>query len=118
MNKISVTTRELFDKLVNTSALTIEGLAEESIPEFIDWIKQYTDFKKPEVDVYITKGKVMNNFCKLTGNNAYKDDLTIVSVMLDDMVNFNTIVGPRFQIGGRWFDDIVSNNTRREQEKE
>ena len=50
----------------------------------------------------------------LKGSNAYKDELTIVSVKLSDLSNVNAIVIPRFEIGGRWFDDIVDNNARRQ----
>lgn len=36
---------------------------------------------------------------------------------LSDMEKPNAIMLPRFQIGGRWFDDVVANNARREEEK-
>ena len=94
------------------SALTIEGLAEDSIPDFIDWIKGYTPIKN-EI-AYIIKGKTMNDVYGLTGNNAYPDDCTIVSIKLEDMENSMAVVMPRFQIGARWFDDIVTNNAARE----
>lgn len=94
------------------SALTIEGLAEDSIPEFIDWVKQHTPMKNETA--YIIKGKTMNSVYGLTGNNAYPDDCTIVSIKLEDMENFTAVVIPRFQIGARWFDDIVMNNAFRE----
>ena len=59
----------------------------------------------------------MNLAYGLTGDNAYRDDLHIVSVKLSDIENVGAIVIPRFQVGGRWFDDIVANNRRREEEK-
>lgn len=94
------------------SALTIEGLSEESIPDFMNWVKQYTPMKK-EI-AYVIKGKTMNCLYNLTGDNAYPDDCTIVSIKLEDMENYEKIVIPRFEIGGRWFDDIVANNSMRE----
>lgn len=96
------------------SALTIEGLAEDSIPDFINWVKEYTPMKNEKA--YIIKGKTMNDVYSLTGNNAYPDDCNIVSIKLNDMENSMAIVMPRFQIGARWFDDIVANNIAREKQ--
>ena len=90
-------------------------MAEDSIPDFLDWIKALTPLKNERV--YIIKGVVMNALYNLTGDNAYPDDCTIVSVDLDDMKDWNAVVLPRFQIGGRWLDDVVDNNVMREKEK-
>ena len=106
----TLTTLEELESL--GSALTMEGLAEDSIPEFIDWVKQYTPMKSETA--YIIKGKTMNDVYMLTGNNKYPDDCTIVSIKLEDMENSMAVVIPRFQIGARWFDDIVMNNAARE----
>lgn len=114
MNKIYVTKKETLDELELGSALTIEGLAEDSIPDFINWIKSYTPMKNE--DVYVISGKMMNDSYGLTGKNRYQDDLTLVSVKLDSMENAMSIVYPRFGIGGRWFDDIVANNEYFERE--
>lgn len=94
------------------SALTIEGLAEDSIKDYIGWVKKYTPMKKE--DAYIIKGKTMNNIYGLTGTNAYPDDCNIVSIKLEDMKNYEAVILPRFEIGARWFDDIVYNNRVRE----
>ena len=51
------------------------------------------------------------------GDNAYADDLNLVAIKLSDIADYSKIVLPRFQVGGRWFDDIVDNNRRREEEK-
>ena len=110
MKTITLTTTEELRTL--GSALTMEGLAEESIPDFIEWIKEYTPMKSETA--YIISGKTMNEVYCLTGDNAYPDDLTIVSIKLEDMEKPMAIIMPRFQIGARWFDDIVENNLRRE----
>lgn len=112
-NVVKVTDKDMLDKLYEDSALTIEGLSEESIPDFLDWINE-TAKTEDNVNVYITKGKVMNNVYGLTKDNAYPDDCTIVSVMLSDIENANTLIMRRFNVGGRWFDDIVDNNLSRE----
>lgn len=106
----TLTTLEELESL--GSALTMEGLAEDSISEFIDWVKQYTPMKSETA--YIIKGKTMNDIYMLTGNNKYPDDCTIVSIKLEDMENSMAVVMPRFHIGARWFDDIVMNNAARE----
>lgn len=111
--KVLTTIAEL-KELEDNSALTIEGLAEESIPELVDWIKQYTPLINE--NVYIVKGKTMNEVYRLTESNAYPNDCTLVSIKLDDMANYEEIIFPRFKIGGRWFDDIVDNNMRRQEE--
>ena len=116
MNIINYNTREIADELYNNSALTMEGLAEESIPDLIEWIKQYTAIKNE--NVYVIKGKDMDIIYGLTGSNAYPDDCTIISVKLEDMESPMAVAIPRFQIGARWYDDIVDNNARREAEKE
>lgn len=106
----TLTTLEELDDL--GSALTIEGLAEDNIKHFIDWVKRYTPMKN-EV-AYIVKGETMNRIYNLTGNNAYPDDTNIVAIKLEDMESISKIILARFEIGARWFDDIVDNNKRRE----
>ena len=55
---------------------------------------------------YVTKGAVMNKICKLTGNNAYPDDLNIFSI--------DKFKGLAFMVGARWMDDIIANNADRQ----
>ena len=99
-------------ELVKGSALTLEGLAESSFDGFLDWVDGIAGLKTRRLCV--TKGKLANSEWSLTGDNAYQDDLNIVSVKLDDMEDWNKVVMPRFQIGARWADDIYENNVRRE----
>jgi hypothetical protein len=106
----NVTTKEQLNKLYSNSAFTIEGLAEESIPDLIEWLKDNTTFTSDNLIVYVTSGKFMNENYLLSGDNAYPDELTIVSVIDIDLIK---IALKRFSVGGRWFDDIVDNNARR-----
>ena len=103
------------EDLVEKSALTVEGLAESSIDEFLDWIEEHTKLKVRRA--YVTKGSLANSEWGLTGDNRYKDDANLVSVPLDDMEDWKKIVMTRFQIGGRWMDDIKDNNVMRERHK-
>ena len=100
------------EELVKGSALTFEGLAESSFDGFLDWVDDIAGLKTRRI--YVTKGKLANREWGLTGDNAYQDDLNIVSVKLDDMENRNKIVMARFQVGARWMDDIRDNNAMRE----
>ena len=105
----NVTTKAQLNNLYNNSAFTIEGLSEDSIPDMIEWLKENTTFNTNKPIVYVVKGCVMNEIYNLYGNNAYSDDLTIVSVVGVDLIK---IAIKRFSVGGRWFDDIVDNNLR------
>ena len=109
----NVTNKEELDNLYKHSALTIEGLAIDSICDFVEWIKENTDILTDNLIVYVTEGKVMNDFYDLSGNNRYPDDSHIVSVIDIDLYK---VTFKRFEIGGRWFDDIVDNNASREAE--
>lgn len=108
---IEVNTAEQLDELYNDSSLTLEGLSEKSYGDFVDWCDKLVKLKKRRI--YVVSGKTLNEYCGNTGVNAYPDDLHIVCIRLDDMANFNAVVLPRFEIGGRWFDDVVDNNRRR-----
>ena len=102
------------EELVKGSALTFEGLAESSFDGFLDWVDGIAGLKTRRI--YVTKGKLANCEWLLTGDNAYRNDLNIVSVKLDDMEDRNKIVMARFQVGARWMDDIHDNNVMRERE--
>ena len=118
MNKIQVTDRATLDALYKDSAFTIEGLApdDESLGKLAEWVKRLTSFKR-EV-FYIIEGRTMNREYNLTGTNAYPEkDCTLVCIKLTDLVKPLALTMPRFQVGGRWFDDVVDNNARREAEK-
>ena len=123
MNKIYVKTndnesildlKEKSDILYNTSAITMEGLSEDSIIDYINWIKEYCTMTSE--DVYIISGKTMNEYYNLSGKNAYNDELTIVSIPLNQLNNIDKLAIARFEVGARWFDDIVDNNRNREVE--
>ena len=102
------------EELVKGSALTLEGLAESSFDEFLDWVKDIAGLKTRRL--YVTKGRLANGEWLLTGDNAYRNDLNIVSVKLDDIEDRSKIVMARFQVGARWMDDIHDNNVMRERE--
>lgn len=115
MKKIIVKDGGTLDRLYDGSALTFEGLAVASIPELKKWIEETMGEKMTRPEFFVIKGELMNDYYHLTGNNAYPNDLTIVSAELDSIgKNWSKLIMPRFAVGGRWFDDIVDNNARRE----
>lgn len=116
MKKIFVNTREQLDELIADSSLTWEGLivdSDDAYKQVTDWMAEHG--AKPKTDnVYITTGKTMNALEGLTGSNAYPNDLSIVSFKLSEIENAMALAIPRFSVQGRWMDDIVENNRRRE----
>ena len=62
---------------------------------------------------HVISGAYMNSVYDLFGSNAYPDDLNIVVIRLSDLKDYSAIIMKRFEFGGRWFDDVVDNNTRR-----
>ena len=97
---IKVETKEELQFLYDNWAMTWEGLREEDFQLAME--KCGTDDTKG----YITKGKVMNEICHLTGSNAYPDDLNIFSIY--------PFKGLAITVGARWMYDIIDNNARRE----
>lgn len=114
MNKVYVTNEncEVLDELYDDNALTDVGLSEDSVGEFLDWIKEHT--KILNENVYVIKGSLMNEYYGLTDDNAYSDDLTIVAIKLKDIKEPQKLFIPRFEVGARWFNDVVDNNARRQ----
>lgn len=107
MKITNVETKEQLKELYDCSAMTWEGLNtdEDNLKAALEAC--CTDGADGEV--FITKGKTMNDICKLSGSNAYPNDLSIVSIK-----NFK---GLAMFVGARWMNDIVDNNARRENHK-
>lgn len=100
MEIITVETKEQLEALYNCSAMTWEGLRSE------DFEIALQECGQAGAKGYITKGSVMNKLCKLTGDNAYPDDLNIFSI--------DKFKGLAIAYGARWMDDIIDNNARRQ----
>lgn len=100
MNIITVTEKNQLKELYGCSAMTWEGLRSE------DFEIALSECGQAGAKGYLTTGKVMNELCKLTGNNAYPDDLNIFSI--------DKFQGLAINYGARWMDDIIDNNARRQ----
>lgn len=114
LKRKDITTFKDFLSLYDDNALTIEGLTLASIEEWFNVLLTQTEFKTETVTCYVTSGAIMNKYLGLSGTNSYPDDLTIVSFKLKSMVNPTATAIPRFNYGGRWYNDIVDNNLFRE----
>lgn len=114
MNIVHVSTKTELDALYNQSAFTMEGLVadNENLSLLEEWLREHNALTNDNHTFHIIAGRLMNRTYNLTGTNAYPDDCTIVSVTGIDLTK---LIIPRFEIGGRWFDDIVDNNIMREQ---
>ena len=98
MEIIEVKTKEQLQELYDAWAMTWEGLRSE------DFEVALQECGKDGAKGFLTKGKVMNELCHLTGDNAYPDDLGFLVV--PDL----HIPELKLALGARWFDDIVSSN--------
>ena len=104
---------EMLEDFCSNSMFTFEGIDVES-DEGKNGLVQLENelrkagYKKDEMVGYYFKGKLMNEAYGLTGSNAYQDDLTFL--VIPDFYN------PMFKlaVGARWFDDIVANNSIRQ----
>ena len=117
MEIVSVTSKKMCQTLRKGSALTFVGFKMEhgNIKNLVDWISHYTKFTNERL--YLIKGADMNKWYKLTGSNAYADSLNIVCIDLNDLEDYRPIIVPRFNVDGRWLDDVIDNNLRRERNK-
>ena len=90
--------KELYD----CSALTWEGMNEN----YFENACAKCSMKGKDGTIYLTSGQKMNELCHLTGNNAYPNNLNIVSIK-----DYNCLA---VSVNARWMDDIIDNNARRE----
>lgn len=113
LNIITCTADDL-PELYADNAFTMIGFdtSKDNLNDLIKWLNIH-NCHMVNPDIYVISGELMNVYYGLTGNNAYPDDLHIVCIRLADLDNVPGIIIPRFQIGGRWFNDVVDNNARR-----
>ena len=112
---IDVTNHAGLVNLYDQSALTWEGMSDDAdnLQAIADWLEDNgCPLKHPEI--YRISGRTMNTQYHLTNDNRYPDDLTILCIPLDNIENSTKLVSLRFDVGARWFDDVVDNNLRRE----
>lgn len=99
-------TKQRLEELRHKSAPTWEGLDTEGLDEQLKEIDA-------EVTYEVCTGEEMNKAYKLTGSNAYPDDLSIVILTHWSI----PMMSWKLQYGCRWLDDVIDNNVWREKEK-
>ena len=101
---------ELLQEFCDSSAFTFEGLDITDKQGMADLEKTLREngYDKKDFVIYWFKGSVMNRCYGLTGNNAYSDDLTFAVIPN----YYNPMI--KLLVGARWFDDIVANNSIRQ----
>lgn len=99
---------EMLEEFCSKSMFTFEGIdilnSGDGLKEFEKLIREH-GYEKDELIGYWFKGKLMNEAYGLTGSNAYPNDLTFL--VIPDF--YNPIF--KLEVGARWFDDIVANNS-------
>ena len=114
MEMLTVNNKNACQTLHKGSALTFEGLAlsDDNVASLKGWVEQFTKFTNERL--WVISGEQMNRWYRLTGDNAYPDDLNIVCIDLNDLKDPLALALPRLSVGGRWLDDVVDNNLARE----
>ena len=101
--------------LENASAFTVTGAGGDLNEWCVGLNEMLANEEIGQVTKFYTfKGKLMNNTYRLTGTNAYDEDITFLSFKLDGL-NTGKLAMFKLQFGARWLDDIVDNNAIRQQ---
>lgn len=112
MIKHEVTTVDELDELYDDSALTLMGLktSDDSLGEYVEWINENSEGFKGEPEFWVITGEMMNRtYHPDRFEDFYPNDLHIVCVKLNDLFGLGKLALKRFDIGARWFDDVVDN---------
>ena len=108
-------------ELVMGSSFTFEGFSIEdnNLKKLISYLKMETEMIDVPI-IYYWNGKEFNDMYNLTGSNRYNSDLTFISLSLNnwDKESIGKLISLKIQLGARWLDDIVDNNSWRERETE
>lgn len=103
---------DMLDKFYDDNSLTFEGYAisKENTDFLYNWLKEMKGLKDEVLPIYTYTGSLMNEKYELEGKNRYPDGLHFITIMLSDITCSSMLIYERFEIGGRWFNDIVDNN--------
>lgn len=120
MKVVKVENFEQFQELVNGSAFTWLGMDsdEDNLEAIESFFKEEKKVMNPdqEMEVHIWTGKQGNEWMELR-KDPYPEDLTCISLPLDQFNNISKLSMLKFQVGARWLDDIYDNNLRHGEEE-
>lgn len=103
--------------LNENDAIVIEGITEDTIGDFVDWVNHIATLKNDTTTVYKISGGLLDMVWGLTGDNRYDEDLNIVAIPFSEIESPELLAIPRFAVCARWWSDVRDNNLRREEEK-
>lgn len=103
--------------LDENDAIVIEGITEDTITDFVDWVDHIATLKNDITTAYKISGGFLDMVWGLTGDNRYDEDLNIVAIPFSEIENPELLAIPRFAVAARWWSDVRDNNLRREEEK-
>lgn len=117
MNEIKITQvdrhnrKAVFNAAYEGSYYTIIGCG----GDLNEWAAKYCELLEEcgigtPKQFFAFEGADMNEVYGLTGENAYKDDLPCLMFPLDGLADIKLAIF-KLGVGGRWFDDIVDNNS-------
>lgn len=113
MDLLKCTEKDI-QRLYDGDAWTWEGMTtdDDNLQAIVNWFKEEGCPLRTE-EFWLTTGKQMSKFCGLTDTNAYPDDLSILSIELENITDVQKLFLKKFEVGARWFSDIVDNNRHR-----
>lgn len=114
---VLVIQNETFRKAYDGSYYTIIGAG----GDLQEWKDGYADLMQKEgigkpVEWIEFTGKDMNEEFDLTGDKRYKDDLQFLAFPLGGL-DVSKLAMFKIRMQDRWFDDIVDNNARQEEDE-
>lgn len=97
-------------KMSKDNNLTIEGcsLINENYEFLQSWLKMIRANKERITFLYNIKGRTMNRLYHLKGDMKYPNELNIICID-NRFYDREKIGSTRFDIGARWFNDIIEN---------
>ena len=117
MKVVNVENFEQFKELVDGSAFTWLGMTsgEDNLKAIESFFKEEGNVMDPnqEMEIHIWTGKQGNEWMGLI-KDPYPEDLTCISLPLDQFNNIGKLAMLKLQVGARWLDDIYDNNLRHE----
>jgi hypothetical protein len=112
-----ISTLEELQKVYDGSYYTITGAGgdlNDWIPAIVEQLKK-VDVGTPTNFIWFN-GSLVNKFTHATGNNKFQDDLHFIAFPLDGL-DVGKLAMFKLVHGDRWFDDIIDNTRRHEEER-
>lgn len=114
-NIITLTSTKMFDEFYENADLTFEGaIIDEKNFNNIEMYLKDNGCEMEERNFFVYKGELINRKYGLSGKNAYNKDLDFITVRKKDLKNPEKLGVKRYTIAGRWFNDIIEKNIKKQ----